>query len=192
MTSRRRAVCTHHGCRRDDLDQGGVMGPSNQPMRRRAPQRFAMRATIAIRDSHWIWRSSARLVLPPTTSSIEELLELAESYARGADRIRAESTQAVATIQELEALVAKLQAERASLQVHPARRRGRTTAHRPPSLTSSPWFLSLVRCVSTKSATRRRHMTSWFVYPTVAATGGKGPTPVTRREKGLPSSKATE
>jgi hypothetical protein len=59
-----------------------------------------------------------RLVLPPTTSSIEELLELAESYARDADRIRAESSQALARIQELEALVAKLQAERASLQVH--------------------------------------------------------------------------
>src|ERR1700677_4959734 len=40
-----------------------------------------------------------RLVLPPTTSSIDELLELAESYARDADRIRAEASRALARSQ---------------------------------------------------------------------------------------------
>ena len=58
------------------------------------------------------------LVLRPHAEVIEELLELAESYARDNDRLRAECAQSGAAIEALERVIAKLQADRASLQAH--------------------------------------------------------------------------
>jgi hypothetical protein len=58
------------------------------------------------------------LALRPHAEALEELLELAESYARDNDRLRAECARSSASINALESMVAKLDADRASLQAH--------------------------------------------------------------------------
>jgi hypothetical protein len=59
-----------------------------------------------------------RVVLRPTAGAIEEVLELAESYAQDADRLRDQCAMTQETVRQLEAMVATLKADRASLLAH--------------------------------------------------------------------------
>ena len=96
--------------------------------------------TLHARGTHGIrlrWRATlpdlerVALTTPREAArSIEEVLRLAESYAHDADRLRDECRSFRERVEELEAVVARLKADRASLQVHLSAR-GRANAIAP-------------------------------------------------------------